>query len=204
MWQPARAGTLRPWKAQPLQRELLTDVGSGDRASSGDDKCKFADWSTANVQTDASAAACENAEVKDDVDRNEARRRIEAALKLSGLKASPLARAAGLASTTITRFLNNPEFVSVPGLRTIVAVEAAAAKIAAERLRHNAELGAAPLGDQPPLNGQNDVEDAALLRVWPKLSEDKRKAAMLYLEYLLSQAEPSQTTKADSRRNAKR
>tara|TARA_R110002126_G_scaffold2345_11_gene13522 strand:- start:8 stop:436 length:429 start_codon:yes stop_codon:yes gene_type:complete len=142
--------------------------------------------------------------VNDDLDRNEARRRIEAAIHRSRLKASPLARAAGLASTTITRFLNNSEFVSVPGLRTIVAIEAAAARIESERLGNQAERGATPSGDELSLNRENDLEDAALRRVWPMLSKDKRKAAMLYLEYLLSQNGHPQSPTAETRQRTKR
>jgi len=109
---------------------------------------------------------------------------IEGYLSETGLDPSTLARLAKLAPSTITRFLNDPEFTGIPTTRTLGKLERAVAL-----WRQSA--GAAGFSLQPPRPEQlgrfvQEPEQLAWLRIWDEMTPSDRKRAVLILNALAS------------------
>lgn len=109
---------------------------------------------------------------------------IERYLNETRLDPSTLARMAKLAPSTITRFLNNPEFTSIPSTRTLEKLERAVALW---------RLGGTSPDLRPHSPGAEKIgrlveqpEQLAWLRIWDEMSPADRKRALLILRALAS------------------
>ncbi len=119
---------------------------------------------------------CEDARMSDA--RARTRLLIESYLAETGLDPSTLARVAGLSPSTITRFLNSPDFSSIPSTRTMEKLERA---VILWRTTSDGAKG----GSQPSRAIQHgrfiqDADQLALLRLWDEMSPiDRRRAALV-------------------------
>jgi hypothetical protein len=107
---------------------------------------------------------------------------IEGYLRETGWSASRLAREAELRPTTITRFLNNPDFKAVPGTTTLMKLQSA---VAAWRLANDgAKNSPVATGVEHVGEFVQDADELAWLRVWRSMLPIDRNRAILVLRAL--------------------
>ncbi len=136
------------------------------------------------MHTAQAAGMCDYAAMPDA--RTRTRLLIEGYLTETGLDPSTLARLAGLAPSTITRFLNSPEFTSIPTTRTLAKLERAVS-LWREALSQPDTLPQSPVAEQVGRLVQ-DPEQLAWLRIWDEMGRADRKRAVSVLRALASDA----------------
>lgn len=162
-------GTLRPWKDQQLRHEIQCLRGSVIR-SWAHRMCDNALGSSANLPTDIDAEMC----IPDRMPnvRIITRRRLEKLLETTSLDATRLARLAGMAHTTITRFLNNSNYKSIPSTRTLAKLEDVAAAYIAAR---GGQVAPDPSGAGVPPAGRfvDDPDELRILDLFARIPRDR-------------------------------
>jgi len=114
--------------------------------------------------------------------REKIRKQLQTALKTTGLDATALAKAAGVSHTTLTRFLNNPHYMSTPNSTTLAKIDAAVARFGAD---NQADSGPALGGVLLRVDSTQDAEEADLLRAWRRLSHKNKVVVAQLIESLV-------------------
>jgi len=104
--------------------------------------------------------------------QHEVRRRLERAISDTGLSASALAKRARVAHTTITRFLGDPEWPTVPTSNTVAKIEAAAAYYLATTL-NRAHSATATGSTDIPTYRLDQAEQAGIIAIFEMLTRDQ-------------------------------
>jgi hypothetical protein len=123
---------------------------------------------------------CNNARMSEAARR--ARAQIQSYLDETGWSPTKLAQTAGLRASTITRFMNAPDFKSTPSSTTMVKLEEAVA--AWRETRDQPDPGAAPLGPEKHGRFVDQPDQLAWLRLWDAIPAADRKRAVLVLRAL--------------------
>lgn len=139
------------------------------------------------MHTAPSFAMCEYAPMPDA--RTRTRLLIEGYIAETGLDPSTLARLAGLAPSTITRFLNSPEFTSIPTTRTLEKLERAVDLW--RQSIHRRDAGSKPAPAEQLGRFVQEREELAWLRIWDEMDAADRQRAVLILRALASDVSKS-------------
>lgn len=168
--------------------------------------CIIALASRALLQTANCGKMCKDAHM--DADKEVARYIILEARRLTGKSLSRLAREAGSAASTLTRFINKEDFKYTPSTSTLIKIQQIAGmrpggvltidgEIAPEIAIEAAPAQETPTSQEPPTavepgvavrdlgphlgDSLDDLDEVALLRLWRALSITKKAAVFALL-----------------------